>query len=71
MTFIHFSFFYEPTCLRKVWTELSLLFFCKHDGGGLMRNVMVRRVVGRGKRYVVNVCISIQALLNDFEFLII
>lgn len=69
--FKQYSFFYKPTCLRKLWTELSLLFFSKHNGGGLIGSVMVRRVVGRGKRYVVDVCISIQSLLNHFEFLII
>lgn len=34
-------------------------FFCKHNGGGLTRRVMVRRVGGRSKGYAIGVCCTL------------
>lgn len=43
------------------YAELSLFTCLKHNGGELMRRVVVRRVAGRGKEYAVGVCISMEA----------
>lgn len=51
------------------YAVLSRLAFCKYNGGGLMRRVMVGRVIVRGKGYAVGVRISVETWLNYFVLL--
>lgn len=48
------------------YQELSLFAICKYNGCRLVRRVVMERVGGRGKGYVVGVDISMKAL-NYFD----